>query len=101
MENKTIICIQPKERKDLTLPYPYFIDMRGKVGRQDFWKGKPLRIIGFNPKPKSGYMPKSITSLEFLLKPKLAIGMYPIFEHKDGQWFTYKDPIASVKVIKK
>lgn len=90
------IRIQPREREDGTLPYPFFINADGNVGRQDFWKGRPLKLVGFNGKPNTGVDSKTIDLKLFLEKPKRAIGLYPIFEHKDGEWFTYKDPIQSI-----
>ena len=94
------IRIQPKERKDMTLPYPYFIDMKnGNVGRQDFWKGEPYKLIGFNPKPTNLYDPKGIGFFKFIKNPELSIGMYPIFANEDGsERRTYKDPIESVSI---
>lgn len=95
-----IIAIQPKQREDGVLPYPYFIDEKGKIGRQDFWKGEPYMLIGFNPKPKTGDMPGTIDIKIFLKDPKKCIGMYPIFAHKNGEWYTYQDQIESVREIK-
>ena len=93
------ITIQPKERKDLTLPYPYFIDAKtAEVGRQDFWKGEPLRLICF---AKKGETKGALTFAEFLKNHKKCIGLYPVFAHKDGEWYTYKDPIATVSVKEK
>lgn len=94
------IVLQPKQRKDGTLPYPFFINEDGIVGRQDFWKGSPLILIGFNPKPNNETVKKTINCVTFLKNPKRAIKMFPIFEHRDGEWFTYQDPIESVKIIK-
>lgn len=94
---KIIYTIQPKERKDMTLPYPYFLDRNGKVGRQDFWKGEPLRLICF---AKKGKAKSSLTFEEFTQAPEKAVKLYPVFEHVDGKWFTYTDPIDSVKVTK-
>ncbi len=94
------IRIQPKQRKDFTLPYPFFIDEKGRVGRQDFWKGKPLRLIGFSKTPQTGTL--DIYLREFLSNPKLAIKKYPIFEWKDKKrsWHTYLDPIEHIEIIK-
>ena len=92
------IPLQPKERPDMTLPYPYFIDEKGGVGRQDFWKGKPLRLQGFNPRNVSGVVKGTIGLEDFLKNPKRAIGMFPIFEHKGGAFFTYGDPIQTITV---
>lgn len=93
-----MITLQPKERENMTLPYPFFIDAKGKVGRQDFWKGEPYMLIGFNPKRVTGPIKGTIDFREFLKEPTKCIGMYPIFAHKNGEWFTYNDPIERVKV---
>lgn len=95
---KTIV-IQPKEREDMTLPYPYHIDASGEVGRQDFWKGKPKKLVGFAASPMIHEVVVNLKS--FLKKPKLAIGMFPIFEQADGQWYTYTVYIESISVREK
>ena len=91
------IRIQPEETPSGTLPYPYFIDEKGFVGRQDFWKGKPLKLIGFSPTNLQEFDDKQIDLLTFLKDPKRAIGMYPIFLHKDKEWYTYQDKIESIQ----
>lgn len=94
------IKIQPKERPDMTLPYPYFIDVKtGEVGKQDFWKGEPLRLVGFNPKPDTSGE-NTLVFKDFVKDPKQAVGMFPVFEHSDGNYFTYQDPIEWVIKIK-
>lgn len=97
---KKTITIQPKQRPDGRLPYPFHISETGRVGRQDFWKGSPLKLIGFNPKPNNETVKETITVWAFLKKPKSAIGMYPIFAHKNGEWYTYQDPIESISITK-
>lgn len=54
MSERTVITIQPANSADGTydvhepLPYPYHVDAAtGDVGRQDFWKGAPFRVLGF------------------------------------------------------
>jgi len=93
---KKIIKIQPKERADGTLPYPFFIDEKGLVGRQDFWKGEPFELIGFDTSPSRHK--GEIDFKQFWEKPELAIGLYPIFSHKNGEWITYSDPISSIDI---
>jgi len=45
------------------------------------------------------FQPKGTIGLEdFLKNPKRAIGMFPIFEHKGGAFFTYGDPIQTITV---
>ena len=91
------VKIQPRELKDLTLPYPYFVSSRGLIGRQDFWKGKPYKLLGFSAVPKAGSI--DLMFSEFWKKPQLAVGMYPVFSDKNDNWTTLKDDIANVSVI--
>mgnify|MGYP001615781650 CR=1 FL=1 len=80
----------------MTLPYPYFIDAKtAEVGRQDFWKGEPLKLICF---AKKGETKGALTFEEFVANPKKAVRLYPVFEHKNGEGYTYKDPIASISI---
>ncbi len=95
-----IIKIQPKERSNMTLPYPYFIDEKGNVGRQDFWKGNPKKLIGFSPIKEQVFDSRQIDVSVFLKDSQKAIGMYPIFMHKNKEWYTYQDKIESIKIIK-
>ena len=88
--------LQPAERDDGTLPYPYFIDEQGLVGRQDFWNGKPYKLIGFQPKPKTGVMKGTIDIKIFFEDPQKAVGMYPIFADTEDTYYTYRDKIESV-----
>ena len=94
------IRIQPESRPNMTLPYPYFIDEKGNVGRQDFWKGNPKKLIGFSPTKEQLFDKEQIDVSVFLKKPKKAIGMYPIFVHKNKEWYTYQDKIGSIEIIK-
>jgi hypothetical protein len=98
-KKKLRIRIQPLQRADGILPYPFFILESGHIERQDFWKGKPKSLIGFSVKSTPGYVKGSITLMMFLKDPKRAIGMFPIFEHDDSNWFTYEDAIESIKLI--
>lgn len=93
------IRIQQKQHKDFTLPYPFFIDENRKVGRQDFWKGKPLKLIGFSKKSEAGKI--DVYFRDFWEKPKVAIKKYPILEWKDKSWHTYTDPIEHIEIIDK
>lgn len=90
------IKIQPQELGNGTLPYPYWIDDDNAVGRQDFWKGKPYRLIGFCKKLEAGAIDLYIR--KWRENPEKAIGMYPIFADKKDNWDTYDQIIASVQV---
>ena len=100
---KFIARIQQKELGDKTLPYPYFIGVSGLVGRQDFWKGKPHKLLGFHDKPDTGDI--NLPFEEFKLNIKKAIGMYPVFEHKETilghkgtKWVTHTNPVEFIEV---
>lgn len=93
------MVLQPKQRPNGQLPYPYFIDETGMVGRQDFWKGEPLELIGVDINPTDhGMSGKSIDLKDILKDPEKAIGMYPIFKNSNDEWHTYDEPIESVSV---
>jgi len=92
------IKVQPEELKDKTLPYPYFIEKDGLVGRQDFWKGKPYRLLGFSKKPVAGDI--ELIFAEFWKSPKKATGMYAVFTSKRGQWTTSTIIIDRIEKIK-
>ena len=92
-KNKTI-RIQPQELHDGTLPYPYFIDSKGCVGRQDFWQGNPYKLIGFSLLPKSGTIDLQLDS--FLKDKEKAIGMYAVFTTAQDSWFTQTNKIKCV-----
>jgi len=94
MGEKTIACLQPEERSDGFLPYPYFIKSDALVGRQDFWKGKPLKLLGFSKIPKAGDI--DLMFGDFKKNTSKAIGMYPVFANKDNNWVTYSEQIESV-----
>ena len=96
--NKKIIQIQPHDVYGGHLPYPYFIDEKGLVGRQDFWKGKPFRLIGFNGQPTTGDIDVSFN--DFWQNPKIAVGMYPVFTDKKKNWFTHQLAIVSFRIKK-
>lgn len=89
------------------LPYPYIIDEKGYVQRQDFWKGNPYKLLGFNNRPVGGEMnvaqfiqlqtsDMDIPAEDMLLGE----GAYGVFSTDDNQWFTMTEPFASVEELK-
>ena len=89
--------LQPQELPDRTLPYPYFIDEQGGVGRQDFWQGDPARLLGFHNEPESGDI--ALMFGQFKADPQQAVGMYPVFADSEDNWTTQTNPIESVEVM--
>ena len=80
----------------MKMPYPYHISKTGLVGRQDFWKGNPYRLIGFSNKPKAGSVDLELSA--FISVPVQAINLYPVFADQQDNWFTEKVKIVSVHV---
>jgi len=93
-DEKTIARLQPKERSNGVLPYPYFIKSDALVGRQDFWKGKPFKLLGFSKIPEPGDI--DLMFSDFKKNTSKAIGMYPVFANEDSNWVTYSERIESV-----
>lgn len=77
------------------LPYPYFTAEDGMIGRQDFWKGDPLRVIGF---AKDLYeQAVDLWWQDAVVNPQSAVGMYLITASADGTWSTHRTAIGSVE----
>jgi hypothetical protein len=95
--------LQPEEKQNGTLPYPYYVDDHGLVGRQDFWKGTPHRLIGFNSTPVSGSMDIATFIYTDEIPDEdmmLGVGSYPIFADAKDNWFTSGNQIESIERIK-
>jgi hypothetical protein len=96
-----ILKIQQKRRPGPggMLPYPYFVYGDGRIGTQKFWKGHPLKLLGFSKEPVAGDM--QIMIHQFFFNPEAVIGMYPVFEDKYGKWFTDKNAVESIERVRK
>jgi hypothetical protein len=74
------------------LPYPFHIDADGSVLRQDFWKGEPSRLIGFQENA-------DVQKVDLLAETWLASddeapeGWYPVFMDDDGGFWNHAYPI--------
>jgi len=77
------------------LPYPFHVDTDGSIGRQDFWNGYPLRVIGFVADPNR--MQIDLYWEEAVKDPQRAVGMYVVAVGADGTYSTYVVAIASVR----
>lgn len=96
-QNNMRIKLQPQELPDMTLPYPYFVEEDGSVGRQDFWKGNPKKLLGFSAEPVAGQINKTLA--ELFDDPWMCQGFYPVFENADGEWVTQTNPIETAKFV--
>lgn len=91
------IAIQPAGQPDLSMPYPYYILNNGDVDRQNFWKGKPTRLLGFQD--KADVQTVDLRLADFLRAPHLAYDRYPVFLYNDGGIYVHTIAISNVKII--
>lgn len=99
MKTKTIHPCQPGKKPgeyDVMepLPYPYHIDDTGVVLRQDFWRGTPSCLVGFQKY-------KTIQRVDVWFKDWFSedvdvLGMYPVFLDAAGSLYTDTRPVGSV-----
>ncbi|WP_188197246.1 hypothetical protein [Nonomuraea sp. SYSU D8015] len=93
----TTFKIQKEPSADHTLPYPYFADESGAIGRQDVWKGNPTQVVGFQADP-------NVHSIDLLWEDAIqdldqASGMYLVTIDADGEFVTHLTPVESVTVV--
>ena len=69
------------------------------VGRQEFWKGEPHKLLGFSATPKAGKMELSFE--DFWKSPKKAVRMFPVFTDDKGNWSTLLTHIESIHEYEK
>lgn len=80
------------------LPYPFFADEQGMVGRQDFWNGDPYQVIGFADELEVHEI--NLSWGEAVKNPSLAVGMYLVTSDAAGNWGTHEHEIAECELIK-
>lgn len=93
----TTFKIQPEEQADHKLPYPYFADESGAVGRQDVWKGNPTQVIGFQS--DAGVMQIDLLWEDAIQDPDLVSGMYLVTADANGDFGTHPTPVESLEVV--
>ena len=99
------ITIQPgqpgegmKYNPQKALPYPWHIDPEtGDVDRQDFWKGDPARLMGFQA--EIDVQRVALHRKDFAADPQKAVGMFAVFLRKDGSMYNIEVPITDVTVM--
>lgn len=88
--------IQPDMLPDMSLPYPYFVREDGRVDRQDFWRGKIYRVIGFQADINA--MRVDLFWSDFLKDPQRAVGMHAVTADDKNKWGTDRATVGSVRV---
>lgn len=90
------VKIQPVEQPDRTQPYPYYVLANGKIAGQDFWKGNPARLNGFQARRDVRRV--DVLCEEFIANPLRALGRYPVFICRNGDMFNLEWPIQSIQL---
>lgn len=98
-----VLRVQPAPRidnltadgRELTqLPYPLFVSEDGSVGRQDFWDGRILRVVGF-------MRDLAVQQVDLYWKdayadPQAAVGMYVVAVDASGGMFNLDTAVESI-----
>jgi hypothetical protein len=101
----TIIRIQPEPFVDnmidghemTKLPYPFVADEQGMIAGQDFWKGDPFQVIGFQKDLAIHRI--DLHWHEALAEPDLAVGMYLVTRDEAGDWGVHWTSVRSMTVL--
>jgi hypothetical protein len=103
---KKVIKLQPAPRVDhitddgreLTqLPYPFYVAEDGKVDRQDFWRGDPYAVIGFQEDLARQQI--DLWWDDVVKDPQSAVGKYVVTRDSRGGMGVHVIAIDSVEVI--
>lgn len=79
------------------LPYPYHVEAEtGDVGRQEFWHGTPLRVLGFQQDADIQIV--DLSWREAAAVPDRIVGMFPVLLHKSGGIYNETCPITKISV---
>jgi hypothetical protein len=89
------VTIQPAMAPDMSVPLPFHIEPHGSVADQDFWKGDPAALVGFQQERDV----KKVDLLcdAFLADPQRAVGMFPVFVPDDSHVYVLKLSVESVE----
>ena len=78
----------------LPLPYPFYISEGGEVADQEFWKGFPRFLVGFQATTDHRI---DLTVREwFKGDPDGCVGMVPVFRDVLGGVYTDRRPVIEV-----
>ncbi len=79
-------------------PYPFVVDEEGNVRGQEFWKGEPLHVMGFQ---KDFHVQRVDVRWEEAIKDlKETVGMYLVVIDKDGTMGSYETAIQSCEEVR-
>ncbi len=76
------------------LPYPFHIDAEGNVLRQDFWRGEPERLVGFQEKADVNHVDLRVQDW-LATGDEAPEGWHPVFVDADGTMWSHAFPVMS------
>lgn len=86
-----MIKLQPSPRVDhitadghemTQLPYPFYVAEDGSIDRQDFWRGNPAAVVGFQK--DLAVQQVDLWWDDVVQDPQRAVGMYVVTTGKTG-----------------
>lgn len=102
----SIITLQPAPRTDQITedgtelqqrPYPFHVrSLDGWVESQDFWRGRPQRVVGFAARLDRQQI--DLWWRDAVKDPQQAVGMYVVTRNSDGSMDVHMTAIESVVV---
>ncbi|WP_248582563.1 hypothetical protein [Nocardioides sp. InS609-2] len=76
------------------LPYPYHVEADGSIARQDYWRGQPARLAGFQRQADVQHV--DVLAETWLADPDLdVVGMFPVFIDEDGSMWNSTTPVSA------
>jgi hypothetical protein len=79
------------------LPYPFAVREDGSVDGQDFWRGDPAAVLGFQNDEEAQQI--NVWWSDVVADPELAVGRFPVMREDNGTIYTYAVKIESVQVF--
>lgn len=79
------------------LPYPFHVKEDGSVDRQDFWRGDPEAVVGFQA--DVNVQSVDLWWEDAVKDPDAIVGMFPVMIEKGKGFYTYTVAIESVQVF--
>jgi hypothetical protein len=93
----TRITLQQSARTNGVLPYPFHVDAAtGDIGRQDFWRGNPAAVIGFQRDADVHTI--DLAWADAVADPQQAVGMFTVTVDSGGQFSVHLAAVATVTV---
>jgi hypothetical protein len=81
------------------LPYPFFVTEAGDVEGQDFWRGDPLQVVGFQR--DLAVQRIDLWWVDAVKDPQKAVRMYLVTTDANGGMGVHQTAIATVEVLER